>query len=122
MSAFSWAGVNVAVGELYGTGKAVIIAGAGAGGGPHVRVFTMGGRALSPGFFAYDYRFRGGVNVAVGDLDGDGKGEIITGAGPGGGPHVRVFNRYGAAQGKGFFAADPASRTGVRLTARSSDN
>ncbi|HTK05149.1 MAG TPA: putative glycoside hydrolase [Candidatus Eisenbacteria bacterium] len=108
-------GVNVAVGDLYGTGRSVIVAGAGAGGGPHVRVFTMGGRALSPGFFAYDYRFRGGVNVAVGDLDGDGKAEIVTGAGPGGGPHVRIFNRYGSAQGKGFFAADPLSRTGVRV-------
>jgi len=108
-------GVNVAVGDLYGTGRSVIVAGAGAGGGPHVRIFAMSGRLLHPGFFAYDYRFRGGVNVAVGDLDGDGKAEIVTGAGPGGGPHVRIFNRYGTAQGKGFFAADPASRTGVRV-------
>ncbi|HSD12100.1 MAG TPA: FG-GAP and VCBS repeat-containing protein, partial [Patescibacteria group bacterium] len=108
-------GVNVAVGDLYGTGRAVIVAGAGPGGGPHVRVFAKSGRLLNPGFFAYDYRFRGGVNVAVGDLDGDGKAEIVTGAGPGGGPQVRVFNRYGTALGKGFFAADPASRNGVKV-------
>jgi hypothetical protein len=108
-------GVNVAVGDLYGTGRSVIVAGAGAGGGPHVRVFTKSGRLLNPGFFAYDPKFRGGVNVAVGDLDGDGKAEIVTGAGPGGGPQVRIFNRYGTAQGKGFFAADPASRNGVRV-------
>ncbi|NCF75516.1 MAG: S8 family serine peptidase, partial [Xanthomonadaceae bacterium] len=31
-------------------------------------------------FFAYDKKFHGGVNVAVGDIDGDGISEIITGA------------------------------------------
>ncbi|MCK5459734.1 S8 family serine peptidase, partial [Candidatus Parcubacteria bacterium] len=37
-------------------------------------------------FFAYDKNFRGGVNVAAGDIDGDGIDEIIAGAGNGGGP------------------------------------
>lgn len=109
-------GVNVAVADLYGDGKSEIIAGAGVGGGPHVRIFTgTAGRLLHPGFFAYDPRFRGGVQVAAGDLDGDGKAEIITGAGPGGGPHVRIFTRTGVSWGKGFFAADPKSRGGVRV-------
>lgn len=114
-------GVNVAVGDLYGTGRAVIVAGAGAGGGPHVRVFNRYGRALHPGWFAYDAKFRGGVNVAVGDLDGDGKAEIVTGAGPGGGPHVRVFSRFGTAMGKGFFAADAGTRNGVRVAVTDTD-
>ena len=110
-------GVQVAVGDLYGNGREMIVAGAGVGGGPHVRIFTGSGRAIHPGFFAYDPKFRGGVQVAVGDIDGNGRAEIITGAGPGGGPHVRIFNRDGRLLGPGFMAADAAGRGGVRVAA-----
>jgi serralysin len=41
--------------------------------------------------WAYDPAFTGGVQVAVGDLDGDGRAEIVTGPGDGGGADVRAF-------------------------------
>ena len=34
-------------------------------------------------FMAYDPNFRGGVTVATGDINGDGRADVITGAGPG---------------------------------------
>jgi len=40
---------------------------------PNVRVFDGLTLGLRSSFFAYDESFRGGVNVAAGDLNGDGR-------------------------------------------------
>ncbi len=93
-------GVNVCSGDIDGDGFDEIITGAGPGEvfGPHVRAFDSdGGSGVFPvpgvSFFAYG-TLRWGVNVASGDIDGDGFDEIVTGAGPGEvfGPHVRGWN------------------------------
>jgi autotransporter-associated beta strand protein len=85
-------GVNVAAGDVNGDGRADIITGAGAGGGPHVIVNDAATLALLASFYAYDPSFIGGVNVAAGDVNGDESIDVVTGAGPGGGPHVKVFD------------------------------
>lgn len=87
-------GVNVAACDVDGDGISEIVTGAKFGGGPHVRVFDALGNPRTS-FFAYATDFRGGVNVACGDVDGDGIAEIVTGAGPTGGPHVKVYSGEG---------------------------
>ncbi|MBI3963622.1 MAG: hypothetical protein HY341_01355, partial [Candidatus Kerfeldbacteria bacterium] len=91
----------------------ILVTGPGAGGGPNVRIFTPMGAPLVH-FFAYHESFRGGVNVAVGDVDGDGKDEIITASGPGGSPHVRIFSNRGVFE-TGFFAYDVSFTGGVNV-------
>lgn len=107
--------LSLASGDLDGDGQAEIVLGAGPGGGPHVRIFSSQGKLISQ-FFAYNPEFKGGVKVAVGDVDGDGLGEIITGAGPGGGPHVRVFDLAGNIKAQ-FFAYEDNFRGGLDLAA-----
>ena len=43
-------------------------------------------------FNAYELRFHVGVRVAVADVNADGRMEILTGAGTGGGPHFEAFD------------------------------
>lgn len=111
-------GVFVGAGDTDADGKAEIVAGTGIGGGPDVRTFrvTGGGLQQLTGFFAYAPDFTGGVPVAVGDTDGDGRADIVTGTGPGGGPQVAVFTADGR-QLTSFFAYDGAFRGGVNVGA-----
>ena len=95
-------GVNVSSGEL-GSGLELIVTGPGPGPGlgPQVRAFDRsGGPIAKVNFFAYG-TLRYGVNVAGGDLDGDGLAEILTGGGPGQvfGPHARGWDYDGLAVG-----------------------
>jgi hypothetical protein len=66
-------------------------------------------------FMAYTPYFNGGVYVAGGDVNGDGKAEIITGAGPGGSPHVKVFSGADLAVLDSFMTYDPYFNGGARV-------
>jgi cyclophilin family peptidyl-prolyl cis-trans isomerase len=107
-------GVSVAAGDVNGDGVAEIIVGKGEGDISEVKVFGAGNTVLST-FTAYDAGFRSGVSVGTTDLNGDGRAEIITGAGPGGGPHVKVFDALSGTLISEFMAYDGGFRGGVRV-------
>ncbi len=69
-------GASIAFGDVDYDGQDEIIVGAGEGGGPQVRIFEADGTPLPIQFFAFDQSYKGGINVAAGDIDGDGKDEI----------------------------------------------
>ncbi|MCG2691767.1 S8 family serine peptidase, partial [Microgenomates group bacterium] len=106
-------GVTAVGCDLDGDGTSEIIAGAGIGGGPHVRIFNGDGQLVNH-FFAYSENFRGGVNVEVGDLDNNGRAEIFTGPASAGGPQVRIFDWHGAVVGQ-FFAYKKDFRGGIDI-------
>jgi hypothetical protein len=86
-------GVHVSGGEI--DGARAVLTGPGAGGGPHVRLFTTHG-ALQHEFMAYDTAYTGGVNVQLSTAQGGDLGHIITAPASWGGPHVRAFTSSGS--------------------------
>ncbi len=115
-------GVTVAVADVNRDSVPDVITGASTGGGPHVKVFDGVTGAELFSFFAYDAAFRGGVNVAAGDINGDGFADILTGAGPGGGPHVKAFSGANLGELASYFAFDAAFRGGVSVAAGDFNN
>jgi hypothetical protein len=110
-------GVHVAMADVNGDGVPDIITGAGPGGGPHVKVFNGANGQVIASFFAYSANFTGGVSVAAGDLTGGGKADIITGAGPGGGPHVKAFDPLTGKVLASYYAYSPSFAGGVDVAA-----
>jgi len=136
-------GARAAIGDLTGDGRGELIVSAGFGGGPRVTIWN--GAALSQGvsdgatlanFFAFEPALRNGSYVAAGDMDGDGRAEVVFGAGPGGGPRVRIFSGQGLAnagnlqsldqipefQQANFFGGDVENRAGIRVAVKNLDN
>jgi len=61
---------------------------------PNVAIYDLDGQKKEE-FYAYSTKFKGGVNLAVGNVMSDWSEEIITAPGPGGGPHLKIFNQTG---------------------------
>jgi hypothetical protein len=129
-------GGRVALGDLNADGKLDLIVGAGKGGSTRTAVFDGGGllrgKAAPPkvvgDFFAIPdtLNLRDGVYVAAGDLNADGRAELIVGSGTGGGPRLLVLDGAELVASRDvsssvvgtFFVGDVEARAGARVAVR----
>lgn len=113
-------GLNVVLADLNFDNQPDIITAAGAGGGPHVKVFDGKTHQLLSSFFAYDSNFTGGLNIAAGDI-GNGLVGIVTAPNGLMGPNVRVFSPTGELL-KNFNAYESDFTGGVKVALGYAEN
>jgi hypothetical protein len=114
-------GVFVASADFNGDGVPDLVTSPDVGGGPRIRIFDGKSQTVLADFFGIDdVEFRGGTRIALGDLNGDGKPDLIIGAGFGGGPRVAIFDGSDLNPSRAprklvgdFFAFEPGLRNGV---------
>jgi fibronectin-binding autotransporter adhesin len=107
-------GVRLASADVNGDGLADIVTGTGPGVAAEVKVFSGKDLTVLRDFQPFTATFTGGVFVAAGDVNGDGRADIVTGAGSGG-PSVKVFDGVSGAAIGAFFAYDAGFTGGVRV-------
>lgn len=107
-------GVNVVGGDIDGDNQTEIIAAPQGNYLPEVKIFDARGN-FKKSFIAFDNNFKGGVNLALSDINADGTQEIVTAQGPGDKPLVRIFNQNGLLL-KEFLAYDPVFKGGVKVS------
>jgi len=71
-------GVKVAKADVDNDGDDEVITAPGPGGGPNIRGFTPEGTMYKVNNMVYDGSFTGSFNLDAGDIDRDGKTEIVT--------------------------------------------
>jgi glucose/arabinose dehydrogenase len=99
-----------------GSPTGIIAIGADAGAPGFVQVFDARSGGLRARLLPYG-AFRGGVRVAVGDVNHDGIPDIITGPGPGARPNVKVIDGATGGLSRSFFALPPTFLGGVFVAA-----
>lgn len=117
-------GVNVAVGDLDGDYNPEIIVSKRTGGDSRVKVFDLYGKDLKKSFLSFSAKFKGGVSLAVADLEGDGRDEILAVPQSSGSAQVRIFGLRGSKIeliNPGFYSYEKDFKGGAALTAGDTD-
>ena len=111
-------GVNVASADVNGDGVDDIVV-ATRTGSSHVKVFSGLDGSLLQSYIAFDAGYIGGISIAAGDLNGDGRAEIIVGA-LRGVSHVKSFSGLDNSELASFFAYE-GSLGGVSVAVLDAD-
>ena len=104
-----------AMGDFNVDGINDILAVPGPGGGPNLKVISGKDLKVIKSIYVFQSGFTGGLNVATGDVNGDGFKDIIIGTDAGAGPHVKVYSGKDYSVLRSFYAFSAGFRGGVRV-------
>ena len=133
-------GARTALGDMNHDGRVDLAVAAGPGGGPRAVIydgltFFTGRTKLVNDFFVYpgadSINLRNGIYLAIGDVNADGFGDLIAGAGLGGGPRVLALSGQSlitrgpivaySSPLADFFSGATSDRGGVRVAVKNVD-
>ncbi len=85
---------DIKIADLNGDSRQQLVMGAAVGSEPVIRIASYNG-SVEKEFFAYEDTFLGGISLALGDISGDGKKDIIVAPKTNGNGHIKVFDLNG---------------------------
>ncbi len=105
----------------FAPGRPVLATGAGEGQPGVVTVTDPATGEVLARVLPFGPGFLGGVRAATGDITGDGVPDLVTAAGPGGGPAVRAYDGATGGDLGTVFAFEPGFRGGVTVAVGDAD-
>jgi hypothetical protein len=109
-------GVTVAAGDHDGDGHDDILCATASAGMGNVLYDGATRKVLRKGLRPFPLPYDRGLSVAIGDIDGDGLGELVMGQGPGAAGRITVYRGAGGVLGRGLSPfGDSAGQGGVVL-------
>lgn len=96
----------------------------GFGGASQVRTFNyLGSNIYTPGFYTYGQEITTGFNISSGDLNGDGRDELVVAPQKGAAPYIRILDYLGQPKFiPGFYAYEEDMKCGVDVAVADLNN
>jgi len=109
--------VHASLEETSVLGQYTVYAVGGRGGGPRLQIAPFQNGVPQPTFdqFVLESTYRDGLNIATGDVTGDGIPDIVIGTQNGGGPRCEIFDGSNMSLLANFFAYDSEFRGGLNV-------